>query len=154
MFIPAALSIKGSFVIFYLNLCVHRVSAVSHSVMVLKDIITAHPRHCNKSVWVRMTLLTFSRSWYFMILCTGLISRSVICNLWPKRCLRSCQTKENFQYGSSHKKESTKNANVANHEWTIVHWFSLGFYLKICVYVLGDNMLRFGLVLTVDDVHV
>lgn len=33
--------------------------------------------------------LTFSRSWYFMIRCTGLISRSVICSLWPNLCFKS-----------------------------------------------------------------
>lgn len=34
--------------------------------------------------------LTFSSSWYFIILCTGLINRSVSCNLCPRRCFKSC----------------------------------------------------------------
>lgn len=34
---------------------------------------------------------TFSSSWYFMILWTGLMSRSLSCSLWPNCCLRSCQ---------------------------------------------------------------
>lgn len=33
--------------------------------------------------------LTFSNNWYFIIRWMGLISRSVICNLWPNRCFRS-----------------------------------------------------------------
>lgn len=33
--------------------------------------------------------LTFRSNWYFIIRWTGLISRSVICNLWPNRCFRS-----------------------------------------------------------------
>ena len=33
--------------------------------------------------------LTFSSSWYFVILCTGLISKSVSCSLWPRRCFKS-----------------------------------------------------------------
>lgn len=32
---------------------------------------------------------TFRSSWYFIIRWTGLISKSVICSLWPNRCLRS-----------------------------------------------------------------
>lgn len=37
--------------------------------------------------------LTFSRSWYFMILWTGLMSRSEICNLCRSCCLRSYNVK-------------------------------------------------------------
>jgi len=32
---------------------------------------------------------TFSSSWYFMILCTGLMSRSFSCSLWPSCCFSS-----------------------------------------------------------------
>lgn len=38
--------------------------------------------------------LTFSSNWYFIIRWTGLISRSVICSLWPKRCFRSWRNLE------------------------------------------------------------
>ena len=36
---------------------------------------------------------TLSSSWYFMILWTGLMSRSVICSLCPSRCFRSYRVK-------------------------------------------------------------
>lgn len=38
--------------------------------------------------------LTFRSSWYFVTLCTGLMSRSVSCSLWPRRCFKSCGFKE------------------------------------------------------------
>ena len=34
---------------------------------------------------------TLSSSWYFMILWTGLMRRSLICSLWPSCCLTSCR---------------------------------------------------------------
>lgn len=40
--------------------------------------------------------LTFRSNWYFIIRCTGLISRSVICSLWPKRCFRSWKNIEYY----------------------------------------------------------
>ncbi len=40
---------------------------------------------------------TFRSSWYFMILCTGLMSRSFSCSLWPSCCFSSCtQTHTNI----------------------------------------------------------
>lgn len=49
----------------------------------------ANSRHQN----LHPRVLTFSNSWYFIILCTGLINKSVSCSLWPRRCFKSCDFK-------------------------------------------------------------
>lgn len=50
-----------------------------------------HSRH-GAGVWLKCSndmLVTLSRSWYFMILWTGLMSRSFSCSLWPSCCRSS-----------------------------------------------------------------
>lgn len=53
----------------------------------LKQVCWLHTNHVTSQVEQH----TFSKSWYFMILWTGLMSRSLSCSLWPNCCLRSCQ---------------------------------------------------------------
>lgn len=56
--------------------------------------------NCNVCVCARLCVVlcfTFRSSWYFMILCTGLMSRSFSCSLWPSCCFSSCtQTHTNI----------------------------------------------------------
>lgn len=82
---------------------------------------------------------TFSRSWYFMILWTGLMSRSLSCSLWPSRCLSSCPQRP--------KHKRVFFAAVRQNWLHRTH-------LEVSVYELRDDVLGLGFVLTVDHVHV
>lgn len=66
---------------------------------------------------------TFSSNWYFMILWTGLISKSVSCSLWPRRCFKSCGFKGRKQdlmccllKGNCSVPETVRNANYTTAE--------------------------------------
>lgn len=69
-------------------------------------------------------LFTLSSSWYFMILWTGLMSRSLSCSLWPSCCRNSWRQRiiwhhSTLQPQHTHKKKQQLIAN--NPSKTIYH---------------------------------
>ena len=69
---------------------------------------------------------TLSSSWYFMILWTGLMRRSLICSLWPSCCLTSCRASGRKQPDST----SVSSPHHAGH-WHSKHtsWETTQLYL-------------------------
>lgn len=74
--------------------------------------------------------LTFSRSWYFMIRCTGLISRSVICSLWPNLCFKSW-----WRY----KGKMSVVMSLSHFSWLM---FKMSGRMQTVTWVLPQNMCR------------
>lgn len=117
-------------------------------------------KQCKTHYHAMWKLITFSSSWYFMILWTGLIRRSLSCSLWPSCCRRSCRhvnQSKMFECAvkytlcwitrlfQSDKRRSGDKLNSS---------LMLCSHLKVGLDVLWDDMFRLGFVLAVNHVHV
>lgn len=125
--------------------------------------------------------ISFNNSWYFVILCTGLISKSPIPNLWPSFILNSCECIKNFlsvsmsffnvsmssfNVSMSFLSVSKKILNVSmrkdirknEKKYQIILQIksrkknSKNSYLKVSI-IFGNNEFRLGFILAINDIH-